>query len=151
RCQAGSAVARGRGRQPPGCRDLAQRAAHRTGGGRGAGRGGGAAAGGLPPRRPASLPGAQEFRGDRPGHAPHAQRGADAVAASRRTIAIGAGSNPMSADEATPLDEYCAALLADLDEALAAGDTSRTLEGTVVPDDVRPRLERDLACLALLR
>jgi WD40 repeat protein len=61
----------------------------------------------------------------------------------------------MSADEATPdeaapVDERCASLLAACHEALLAGESAAPLTGAEVPPELRARLERDLACVRLL-
>src|SRR5262249_30601945 len=54
----------------------------------------------------------------------------------------------MSADEVTPLDEQCAAWLADFEEALAAGSPTQP-EPAVAPE-LRRRLQRGQALLRLL-
>jgi serine/threonine protein kinase len=56
----------------------------------------------------------------------------------------------MSAEEFTPEEERCASLLAACHEVLLAGATATPLTGPEVPAELRPRLERDLACLRLL-
>ena len=56
----------------------------------------------------------------------------------------------MSADQAEPLDESFTLLLAAYDEALAAGAPSPDLAGLHPPPELRPRLERGLACLQRL-
>jgi WD40 repeat protein len=58
----------------------------------------------------------------------------------------------MNADEPTPEDERCASLLAACHEAVLAGEgeTTSHLNGQEVSPELRPRLERDLACLRLL-
>src|SRR5579864_6714067 len=56
----------------------------------------------------------------------------------------------MSSDEFTPLDERCACLLAAFHEAQLAGESGTPLTSAEVPPELRPRLERDLACLRLL-
>jgi WD40 repeat protein len=56
----------------------------------------------------------------------------------------------MNADESTSEDERCAALLAACHEAQRAGATDTPLMGPEVPPELRPRLERALACLRLL-
>jgi WD40 repeat protein len=56
----------------------------------------------------------------------------------------------MNADEPTPEDERYASLLAACHDAVRAGDTPSHLTGPEVPPELRPRLERDLACLRLL-
>jgi len=56
----------------------------------------------------------------------------------------------MNADESRPVDEKCASLLAACHEALRADDSATPLAGSEVPPELRPRLERDLACLRLL-
>jgi WD40 repeat protein/serine/threonine protein kinase len=56
----------------------------------------------------------------------------------------------MNADEPTPEDEQCASLLAACHEAERLGESRSNLTGAEVPCELRPRLERDLACVRLL-
>ncbi len=56
----------------------------------------------------------------------------------------------MNADEPTPEDERCALLLAACHEAERVGETPSHLSDPGVPCELRPRLERDLACVRLL-
>src|SRR5947208_2658098 len=57
----------------------------------------------------------------------------------------------MSPSERPPIDERLVALIVALDRALETGNgpPSPDLEGA--PPELRPRLERDLACMKLLR
>jgi WD40 repeat protein len=57
----------------------------------------------------------------------------------------------VSPDEATPLEDELASLLAVCDEVLAAGLSAASLDPSGAASDVRARLERDLSCLRLLR
>lgn len=56
----------------------------------------------------------------------------------------------MDADQTTRLDEQCAKLLADYDEALAQGDPPERLSSVEMPSELQPRLQRALDCLARL-
>jgi WD40 repeat protein/serine/threonine protein kinase len=56
----------------------------------------------------------------------------------------------MNADEPTPEDERCASLLAACHEAERAGETASPMTSPEVPHELRPRLERNLACARLL-
>jgi serine/threonine protein kinase/WD40 repeat protein len=56
----------------------------------------------------------------------------------------------MSAEEPRESEEQCADLLAACHEALASGATADFLEGQNVPPELRPRLERAVACLQRL-
>src|SRR6516164_5383370 len=57
----------------------------------------------------------------------------------------------MSDDESALSDEQYELLLADCDEALATGQTPGPLSQAFTPPELRPSLERDLACIKLLR
>src|SRR5262249_6283852 len=69
-------------------------------------------------------------------------------ATARRT---GRRCAPMSDDTPTPREEEFAGLLAACDEALAAGVPPPVTEGAGPPPELRPRLERGLACLLRLQ
>jgi WD40 repeat protein/serine/threonine protein kinase len=56
----------------------------------------------------------------------------------------------MSADDSTPAEEQFTRLLIACDEALAAGKPAAGVSDTKAPSDLRPRLERGVACLQLL-
>jgi serine/threonine-protein kinase len=57
----------------------------------------------------------------------------------------------MSTEDATPLEEELASLLAVCDDVLAAGMAPAPLAQAGAPAEVRSRLERNLACMQLLR
>jgi eukaryotic-like serine/threonine-protein kinase len=57
----------------------------------------------------------------------------------------------MNDELATPVDEYCASLLAACDDALVAGERSHLLQSDDIPPTVRQRLERAIASVRLLR
>jgi serine/threonine protein kinase len=57
----------------------------------------------------------------------------------------------MSDDESTHADEQYESLLADCDEALATGQAPSVLSPANTPVELRPGMERDLACIKLLR
>jgi tetratricopeptide (TPR) repeat protein len=56
----------------------------------------------------------------------------------------------MNADTPEPLEESFASWLVAYDEALVAGSPSPDLSGVLAPPELRPRLERGMACLQLL-
>jgi WD40 repeat protein len=56
----------------------------------------------------------------------------------------------MTPDPSTPADDQFTALLIACDEALAAGIPAAVLTDVEAPGDLRPRLERGVACLRLL-
>jgi WD40 repeat protein len=56
----------------------------------------------------------------------------------------------MNADTTAAEDEHFTALLIACDEALAAGLPARLITGAETPSELRPRLERGVACLHLL-
>jgi WD40 repeat protein len=57
----------------------------------------------------------------------------------------------MTPDPSTPAEEQFTAWLVACDEALAAGVPTAALTGANAPDELRPRLQRGVACLHLLR
>src|SRR5262249_25097916 len=59
-------------------------------------------------------------------------------------------TKPMSADKPDIADEQFASLVAACDEALAAGSAAAAINPEV-PEELRERLERGVACMRLLR
>jgi serine/threonine protein kinase/tetratricopeptide (TPR) repeat protein len=57
----------------------------------------------------------------------------------------------MNEAPATPVDEYCASLLAACDDALLAGEQSRILQSSDISPELRRRLERALASVRIMR
>jgi serine/threonine protein kinase/tetratricopeptide (TPR) repeat protein len=57
----------------------------------------------------------------------------------------------MNEEPATPVDEYCALLLAACDDALVAGEPSSVLQSAEMPADVRRRVERAMVSVRFLR
>jgi hypothetical protein len=72
------------------------------------------------------------------------------VVARHRTLAAGIGKNAMTGDTSTPAEEQFTALLIACDEALAAGKPAPVVTDASAVGDLRPRLERGVACLHLL-
>lgn len=57
----------------------------------------------------------------------------------------------MKPSEPTPVEEHCVSLLAACDEVLALGVPASSFCQLATPAELRPRLQRDLACVELLR
>src|SRR5437016_5515302 len=57
----------------------------------------------------------------------------------------------MSPSDRPPIDDHLAALIVALDQALETGSASRAPSLAGAAPELRPRLERDLACMKLLR
>ena len=108
-------------------------------------------AGGLPPRhRAAALPGRAFLRGNRPAHEPLVRRRPQALGPGDRTAGRGVEKAWMNPDQAEFVEEQFALLLAAADEAMAAGEPSGVLEAAV-PEELRPRLEREVHLCRMIR
>src|SRR5262249_5971955 len=97
------------------------------------------------------LPGGPAVRGDRPPDAALVGRGPETLVPRHRTTPAGTEGVVMNPEEPEPLEDELASRLAARDEALEAGRPVEPFGEHAPPGALQRRLERDLACVQLLR